>query len=128
MVLTGVGYSWLREGNAAENSTGSEGNKARSRVRQTLGLFAGGVFGVALGQLGFLLVAQVEVETVAERQGAAGWHRVVALVRVVRELLFVVVPAEGIRAEQPVIARHPPGGMPQVLRMIEDRHAVGLAV
>src|SRR4051812_32700215 len=88
---------------------------------------AGRVSGVGGGDIGGLGVAFVEVETVAHRQRAAGGDGVVADGRLVLAVLEIML-AEGIRGEQSLAARHPPGRMPEVLRVVKNRDAVGLAV
>ena len=70
----------------------------------------------------------MEVEAVTLGEAAAGGDEVVALVGVVGEFFFVIVPAEGVGGEETVVAGHPPGGVAEILRMIEDGDAVGGAV
>src|SRR4051794_22196548 len=73
------------------------------------------------------LVARVNKETIAQRQAAAGRDRLLARFGL-RGLGLIVVPAEGIRTKEAVITSHPPRGMLDILGMIKDRDAVGLAV
>ncbi len=63
------------------------------------GLFALGVSGVLVCDLGGLFVAEVEVEAVTQGEAAAGGYEVVAFVGIVGEFFFVVVPAEGVGGE-----------------------------
>src|SRR5580704_16523126 len=83
-------------------------------------------FSVAGGDLRRVRVALVEIKPVAQGDAPARRHRVVAGMRIRRVLVGML--AEGVGAEETVVARHPPGRIPGVPRIVEDRDAVDLAV
>src|SRR5271154_62770 len=85
------------------------------------------IFGILAGHVCGHFVAQVKEKTVAQGQAAARGNRVVTDMRLVLESLVIVL-AERVRAKEPVVACHPPGGMAQVLRMVENRHAIDPAI
>src|SRR5580700_10017994 len=96
------------------------------RVSRT-SLFFGGVLGIMLGDFGGLFVAVVEIETITQRQSSARRNGVITGMRLVLEA-FEVVLAKGIRAEKAVITHLPPGRVADILRVVEDGHAVSPAV
>src|ERR1044071_3790276 len=79
-----------------------------------------GVLPVALRDLPFFLVAAVNVNAVAEGDALARGHSQIAGAR---RFLFKIMEAERIGGKQSVIPHVPPGRMPRVLRMIENRDA-----
>src|SRR5579884_2412386 len=66
-------------------------------------------------------------KTVTESEGTAGGEGIVAGMRLIGKVLKVMA-AEGIRCEEAVVARHPPGGMTRILGMVKDGHAVSFTV
>src|SRR6202453_3526665 len=71
------------------------------------------------------VVAFVHVKAVAEGDGLSGGQGIVAGAF---WFLFKIVNAEGIGGEKAVIAHMPPGWMAQVVRMVKNGDADGLAV
>ena len=86
-----------------------------------------GVFEIVLGDLGGHRIGFVEIEAITHRQRAAGGDGVVADRGLVLEV-FKIMLTEGIRGKEAVVARHPPGRMTEVLGVVENRDAIGLAV
>src|SRR5436190_17482188 len=80
---------------------------------------------VTLGDSGFLLVAAMDVESVTKGHALAGGYLQVASAG---GFLFKIMETERIRGEQTVIPHVPPGGMPGVLRVVEDRDTDDLSV
>ena len=84
-------------------------------------LFFRSVGGEKVGDAGGFFVAAVKNETITQRERAAGGNDVVTRGGLVFEFLEIV-PAKGICREEAVVARVPPRGVAEVLRVLEQRN------
>src|SRR5689334_20240932 len=83
-------------------------------------LFAANEICVTIGNVRRLLIAIMKIKAITQSKAAAGGNGVIAFIGRVFRVGLEIMLAEGIGAEQAVVARHPPGRMPEILRVIKN--------